>query len=125
MKLIFQKIGLLMMILGLVLAVAYSFIITYIISSVPHFDIVVFCEVVLPALFVTGITLFDRLFGGLLGASFSVLALTFGIYTSFSTVDTKVDLYFFAITVCFLLGSAGILTSLAIHAPRQRNAGAL
>jgi hypothetical protein len=115
------KAGLLLMGLGIITAIIYSLVASYVISSVPHFDIILFCEVVLPAVFVFGVTFVDRLFGGILATIFSFIALIFCIFSRVSTVDTKADTAWFVITICFLLGGACILTSLRIRSPKKVN----
>jgi hypothetical protein len=124
MKKLLDKTGLRLMMLGILATIIYFFVASYIYSSVPQFHFPTFCVIVLPAVFVTGMTLLDRLFGGLLGALFSVIALTFCIYVSVVHVDTQADFGYFAITICFLLGTACILASLGIHAPHNTKAKA-
>jgi hypothetical protein len=118
--------GLFFMLLGICLAVFYILIyITLFAGDIPRLpplhDILV---VILPAVIVTGFTLADRLFGSLVAALFSVAMLAGCIYSRVSTVDTKADPFWLAITICFLLGSAFVLTSLAIHAPHRIKAKA-
>lgn len=112
---ILDRAGLAFMALGIITGIIYSFVACYMISAVPHFDFKVFCPVVIPALFVTGMTLLDRLLGGLLATLFSIPVLALFIYSRFSTIDTKADTAWFIITICFLLGGACILASLVIH----------
>ena len=119
MKKILDRAGLSFMALGIITGIIYALVASYVMSSVPHFDVPVFCAVVIPAVFVIGMTLLERLLGGLLAVLFSIPALAFFTYSRFSTVDTKADTAWFIITICFLLGGACILASLAIHTTRK------
>lgn len=112
------------MALGILTAIIYSLVVCYIISSVPRFNIVLFCEVVLPAVFVAGMTLLNRLFGGILATIMSVVAFIGCVYSRFSTIDTKADTAWFIITICFLLGGVLILSSLGIRLPKKIKAKA-
>jgi len=121
MKKILGKAGLQLMALGTILAVIYSFVVSFATSS---FSAPLFFVIVLPSVFLTGITLKDRLFGGLLAAAVSALMLV-PISIVLSSPEATPPLFgLFAILICFLLGGAFILSSLAIHAPRKGNAKA-
>ncbi|MHB8103978.1 MAG: hypothetical protein ACYDG5_00360 [Dehalococcoidales bacterium] len=117
-----QKTGLMLMLLGLIIAVFYVVIGVPLLYTSPvnfRFSIVTFCEAVLPAIVVTAIAWKDRVMGGFIAAVLGAIALSFCTFLSFSTVDTKPDFFWFTITICFLLGGASILTSLGIHTMRK------
>ena len=116
-----DKTGLRLIELGAALAVIFFIVMSFATSS---FSAPLFFVIVLPSVFLTGITLKYRLFGGLLAAVVSALMLV-PISIVLSSPEATTPLFgLFAILICFLLGGAFILSSLAIRSPRKGNAKA-
>ncbi|OGO01067.1 MAG: hypothetical protein A2Y90_04905 [Chloroflexi bacterium RBG_13_52_12] len=120
MKKILDKAGLLLMALGTA-AIVVCFLIVLFITG---FNISIYWIAVLPVILLFVITLKDRLLGGLLTTVVSALLLAPVSISLTSSEVTPSSFILFAIIICFFLGGACILTSLAMRAPYKGNAKA-
>ena len=112
-----RKIGLLMMILGVIIAVIYVIAYPFLHTVNPHFDfdIQLFCIVALPAIIITGVSWRWLFIGGFIAVALSLIALVYFISSViFPFVEPRPDNFYIAITVCYLLGSVLLLTSSGI-----------
>ncbi len=101
--------GLVLMLLGAIIAIVYAFILMFVYAASPRFDVPTFLIFVLPAIFITGIAWLNPFLGGYIAGILSVITLTIGFITLHTNLDTKADFFWFAITICYLLGSVLLL----------------
>lgn len=120
------KIGLAVMLLGVIIAIgsvmAYPFL--YTVDKQFYFDILLFCMIALPAIIVTFIAWRWPLSGGFTAMVLSGIAL---LYLLLSVIDPSTepspDNFYIAITLCFVAGSVLILTSVGFFPFAKKKRG--
>ncbi len=80
-----------------------------------YFDILVFCMVALPALIVTFIAWRWPIYGGFTGGALSCMALFYLLLWAFDpAIEPRPDIFFIAVTACFVAGSFLVLTAIGV-----------
>jgi uncharacterized membrane protein YccC len=118
-----RKIGLLMMLLGIIIAIIFVIVYPFLHMINPHFDfdIQLFCIVVLPAIIVTGISWRWPYTGGFIAAVLSFIAVVYFLLSVINpSIEPRPDNFYIAITICYLLGSALLLRSFGILSLRKK-----
>jgi len=109
-----RKIGLWIMLVGLIIAVGYG-IFEPTLETTPHqfiFDMQTFLIIALPAIIVTSISLIWPPFGGFLAAVGSLVIIIYSLRSIIGpTLEPMPDYFWGAITLCYLVGSVLIFIS--------------
>lgn len=109
-----HKIGLAVMLLGVIIAIA-SVIARHNAGDPFYFDILLFCMVALPAIIVTFIAWRWPLYGGFTAAALSVMALFYLLLWAINpSLEPSPDGFSIAVTMCFTAGSVLLLIATGV-----------
>jgi len=83
--------------------------------------ILVFCMFVLPAIIVTFLSWRRPIYGGFTGGALSCMALFYLLLWAFDpAIEPRPDIFFIAVTMCFVAGSFLVLASIGVIPLRKK-----